>query len=76
MPGHGARTASQSITPDPAPIESSLCQEVLHEARFWLGAADQLAAAGNQASAKQATSEANYYLGLAEGALGDMSEAC
>jgi hypothetical protein len=48
----------------------------MHEARFWIGAADQLAAAGNEALASQATDEANHYLGLAQGALNDMSASC
>ena len=48
----------------------------MNEARFWIGAADELAAGGNQSGANAATGEANYYLGLAEGALGDMSAAC
>jgi hypothetical protein len=48
----------------------------MNEARFWIGAADRLAAAGDEAGANQATDEANHYLGLADGALGDMSAAC
>jgi hypothetical protein len=45
----------------------------MNEARFWLGAADRLDAAGNTSSANAATNEANYYLGQAESALGDMA---
>ncbi len=45
----------------------------MNEARFWLGAADRLDAAGSTSSANAATNEANYYLGQAEGALGDMA---
>jgi hypothetical protein len=48
----------------------------MNEARFWIGAADDLAAAGNSSMANQAGAEADYYLGLADGALGDMSAAC
>ena len=48
----------------------------MNQARFWLGAADQLADAGNHSMADLAGGEADYYLGLAEGALGDMSAAC
>lgn len=48
----------------------------MNEARFWIGAADKLAAAGNGTAADQASAEANYYLGQAEGALGDMQAAC
>jgi hypothetical protein len=48
----------------------------MNEARFWIGAADRLAAGGNQSMANQATNEANYYLGLADGALSDMAAAC
>ena len=48
----------------------------MNEARFWIGAADRLAAGGNQSMANQATAEANYYLGQAEGALGAMEGAC
>jgi hypothetical protein len=48
----------------------------MNEARFWLGAADQLAAAGNDASAEQASIEANHFLALAEGALGEVSAEC
>jgi hypothetical protein len=48
----------------------------MNEARFWIGAADTLAAGGNTSGANAATDEANYYLGLAEGDLGAMSAAC
>src|SRR5262245_24608323 len=48
----------------------------MHEARFWSGAADRLAAAGNEALANQATDEANFYLGLAKAALNDISASC
>jgi hypothetical protein len=48
----------------------------MNEARFWIGVADQFAAHGNETSANQASNEASHYLGLAEGALNDMSAAC
>jgi len=48
----------------------------MNEARFWIGVADQFAAAGNETSANQASNEAGHFLGLAEGALNDMSNAC
>jgi hypothetical protein len=47
----------------------------MNEARFWIGAADELAAGGNSAMADAAQNEANYYLGQAEGALADMEAA-
>jgi hypothetical protein len=48
----------------------------MNEARFWIGAADRLAAAGNESGANQATDQANYDLGQADGELGVMSAAC
>ena len=48
----------------------------MNEARFWIGVADQFAAAGNETSANQASNEAGHFLGLAEGALNDMASAC
>jgi hypothetical protein len=48
----------------------------MNEARFWIGASDRLAAAGDSAGADAAMAEANYYMGQAEGALDDMSAAC
>jgi hypothetical protein len=48
----------------------------MNEARFWIGAADRLAEGGNGTMADQATAEANHYLGMADGALRDMSSAC
>ncbi|GAA4659521.1 hypothetical protein [Kineococcus glutinatus] len=47
----------------------------MNEARFWLNAADTLAAGGNTASAAAATAEAEYYMGLANESLGEM-EGC
>jgi hypothetical protein len=48
----------------------------MNEARFWIGAADRLAAGGNETLANQATDEANFYLGLAKTALNDISASC
>jgi predicted Zn-dependent protease len=48
----------------------------MDEARFWMGAADRLAAAGNETLANQATDEANFYLGRAGSALKDMTSSC
>lgn len=45
----------------------------MDEARFWIGAADRLAGAGNDAGANAAQAEAEHYLGQAEGALGGMA---
>jgi hypothetical protein len=48
----------------------------MNEARFWIGAADRLAAGGNQSMANLAANEANHFLGMADGALSDMEAAC
>ena len=48
----------------------------MNEARFWIGAADRLAAAGDYTGANQANDEANYYLGQADSALADVGAAC
>jgi hypothetical protein len=48
----------------------------MNEARFWIGAADRLAAAGNGAGADAASAEASHFLAQAEGALNDMAAAC
>ena len=48
----------------------------MNEARFWIGAADRLAAAGNTAMANAATAEAYHYMGLAQEALSDMGDHC
>ena len=54
----------------------AIFQANMKQARFWIGVADQFAAAGNETSANQASNEANYYLGVAAGALNDMSGSC
>jgi hypothetical protein len=61
---------------DPCATARAVFRSYMNEARFWIGAADRLAGAGNQSAANQATAEANHYLGLAKGALGDVSAAC
>lgn len=48
----------------------------MDEARFWIGAADRLAGAGNEAGANAASAQADHFMGVAEGALGDMGGAC
>jgi hypothetical protein len=73
--GVGATPASAQRN-DPCATARAVFRANMNEARFWLGAADQLAAIGNTAMADAATTEANYYMGLAEGALGEMSDAC
>jgi hypothetical protein len=61
---------------DPCATARAAFRSYMNEARFWIGAADRLAGAGQDASANKASAEANYYLGLAKGALGDVSAAC
>ena len=61
---------------NPCATARAIFRSYMNEARFWIGAADRLAEGGNGAMADQATAEANYYLGMADGALGDMSSAC
>ena len=75
--GLGISATPASAAPhNPCATARAIFRANMNEARFWIGAADQLAAAGNSAMADQATAEANFFLGLAEGALGDMSDAC
>jgi hypothetical protein len=75
--GLGITATPASAAPhNPCATARATFRAYMNEARFWIGAADQLAASGNNAMANQATDEANYYLGLAEGALGGMSDAC
>ena len=61
---------------DPCATARALFRSYMNEARFWIGAADRLAGAGNDSAANQATAQANRYLDLANGALGRMSAAC
>ena len=48
----------------------------MNEARFWIGAADKLATAGDDEAANLATNEANHFLDLAGKALNDISSSC
>ena len=73
--GAGAAPAS-AARHNPCATAWATFRAHMNEARFWLSAADQLADAGNNASAEQATMEANHFLGLAEGALGEVSAEC
>jgi len=61
---------------DPCATARAAFRAHMNEARFWIGAADRLAAGGNSSMANQASAEANHFLGLAEGALGEMEGAC
>ena len=61
---------------NPCATARAAFRSYMNEARFWIGAADRLAAAGNDAAANQATAEANHYLDLANGALDSMSAEC
>ncbi len=75
--GLGISATPASAAPhNPCATARAIFRANMNEARFWIGAADQLAAGGNTAMANQATAEANFFLGLAEAALGDMSGAC
>ena len=48
----------------------------MNEARFWLNAADTLAAGGNSAGADAAQAEAEFFMSQAQGALDEMGDAC
>jgi hypothetical protein len=75
--GFGAAAAPASAAwNNPCATAWAIFRAHMNEARFWLGAADQLAGAGNDASAELATIEANHFLALAEGALGEVSAEC
>ena len=75
--GLGAAAAPASAARhNPCATAWAIFRAHMNEARFWLNAADQLADAGNFASAEQASIEANFFLGLAEGALGEVSAEC
>ena len=75
--GAGFAAGPASAMPrNPCSDARNAFRAAMNEARFWIGAADTLAAAGNNASADAASNEASYYLGVAESALGDMQGAC
>src|SRR4051794_34209367 len=61
---------------DPCSTAKRVFDHYMHEAYFWIGAADRLASVGNEEGASQASEEVNYYLDQANGALVDMSMAC
>jgi hypothetical protein len=61
---------------DPCATARAAFRTAMNEARFWIGAADTLAAAGNTSSANAAQAEAEYYMGVASSALDDMAGAC
>lgn len=61
---------------NPCATARAIFKANMDEARFWTGAADRLAAAGNEAGANAASAEADHFMGVAEGALGDMGGAC
>jgi hypothetical protein len=73
--GLGAAPAS-AMPNNPCATARAVFRAAMSEARFWIGAADTLAAAGNTASADAASNQASIFLSQAEGALGDMQEAC
>jgi hypothetical protein len=75
--GLGLSAPPASAMPNnPCATARAAFRAAMNEARFWIGAADTLAAGGNTSSANAASNEASYYLGQAEGALGAMQEAC
>ena len=71
-----AATPASAARHNPCATARATFRGYMNEARFWIGAADRLADAGQTASANLASAEAGYYLGLADGALGDMEAAC
>jgi hypothetical protein len=73
--GLGAAPAS-AMPKDPCATARAIFRANMNEARFWIGAADRLATAGNHSAADKASAQANYYLGRASGALADMEAAC
>src|SRR5947209_15720499 len=76
MAGGLTAAPASAMRNDPCRTARAAFRSAMNEARFWIGAADQLAAAGNESSANLASAEADYYLGLAGEALADMSKAC
>lgn len=72
-----ATTLIIGLNATPASAQPIDCANALHafqiamnQARFWIGAADRLAAAGDDAGAQRASAEANYYMDQAADALG------
>ncbi len=75
--GLGVTAAPASAMPNnPCSNARAHFRAMMNEARFWIGAADSLAAGGYDASAAAASNEANFFLGQAGDALNEMSGAC
>jgi hypothetical protein len=75
--GMGLTAGPASAKPnDACATARAIFRAHMNEARFFLNAADQLAAGGNHDSANLASAEADHFLSLAEGALGEMESAC
>jgi hypothetical protein len=70
------RVVQPALPNDPCATARRIYESNMNDARFWIVAGDRLAAAGLYESANLAGNEADYYLGLANDALGDMSAAC
>lgn len=74
--GLGLGVAPADAAPNnPCATSRAAFRAAMDEARFWIGAADRLAGAGNSAGADAAQAEAEHYLGQAENALSGM-RAC
>jgi hypothetical protein len=67
---------ADAMPDNPCATARAIFKANMDEARFWIGAADRLAGAGNEAGANAASAEADHFMGLAEGALGDMGGTC
>jgi hypothetical protein len=73
----GVTTAPAGAMPrNPCSDARNAFRAAMNEARFWIGAADRLAGAGDMAGANAADAEAGYYLDQAESALNDMAASC
>jgi hypothetical protein len=69
-------TAAPRMPNNPCATAMRLFEADMTDARFWIGAADRLAAAGNEDSADMAMNEANHYLNQAEGHLQEARDVC
>ena len=61
---------------NPCATARAIFKANMDKARDWIGTADRLADAGNEAGANAAQAQAEHFMGVAEGALGDMAGAC
>src|SRR5690349_12726190 len=61
---------------NPCATARAVFHSYMTQASIWINASDRLAAAGEESLANQASDQANYYLGLAAGALDDISAVC